>query len=142
MSVADVAAVDAALISVLAGDAALRALCPDGVYLGTAPAGLSRFVIVQQQTHVDVEGFGAPALYEEFRYSVTARVLETTGVSANAAAYRIHELLQDQPLTIAGYTHMSTLRVERVHYPDIDAIDNDLRWQHAGGDYEIAVSPN
>lgn len=140
MSVADVAAVDAALLAVLAGDAALMALVPDGVYLDAAPAGLSRFVIVQFQTHADVEGFGA-ALYEEFRYSVTARILATTGVDANAAAYRIHQLLQDTVLTIAGYTHMATLRVERLKFPDVDAIDNDIRWQHAGGDYEITVSP-
>ena len=140
MSVADVAAVDAALVAVLAGDAALAALLPDGVYLDVAPADKTRFAIVQQQTHEDTEGFRAP-LYETFQYRITARVLETTGVDANAAAYRIHVLLQDAALAAAGYAHMTTLRVDRIKLTEVDAVDNDIRWQIAGGDYEIFVSP-
>lgn len=142
MSVANSAAVDAAVIGVLAGDAALMALCPDGVFVDVASAGSTRFVIVQLQVHEDLEGFRAP-LYESFRYRITARVLETSSSGADAAADRIHVLLQDQIISaIVGYTHMSTLRVERVRVTDVDAIDNDIRWQMAGGDYEIHVSPN
>jgi hypothetical protein len=140
MSVANAAAVDAAVIAALAGDAALLTLAPDGVFRDVAPANATRFVVVQQQTHEDVEGFRAP-VYEVFQYRITARILETTGGDADAAADRIHALLQDAPLTVAGYTWMSTLRVERVRLTEIDAIDSDLRWQHAGGDYEIFVSP-
>lgn len=143
MSTANLAAVDAALVSVLAADAQLGALLPDGVFLDVAPSNKTRFVIVQFQTRDGVEAFGAAALYEEFRYRVTARVLETTGVNADAAAARIHTLLHDAPLTgIAGYTHMETLMVERIKATEVDAIDNDIRWQHAGGDYEITVSPD
>ena len=143
MSAANPAAVDAALVAVLSGDAPLAALLPDGVYLDVAPSNKTRFVIVQAQTHDDVEAFGATGLFEEFRYRVTARVLETTGVNADAAAARIHALLHDAPLTgITGYTHMETLRVERIKTMDVDAIDNDIRWQLAGGDYEITVSPD
>jgi len=141
MSVANAAAVDAALIAVLAGDAALMALLPDGVYMSVGPPDMTRFVEVQLQTHEDVEAFRAPA-YEVFRYTVKAIVLDPSTATSDAAAYRIHELLQDAPLVIAGYTHMSTLRVERVRYPDPDAVDSDLRWQHAGGDYEVYVSPD
>jgi len=142
MSVANAAAVDAALIDVLAGDAALTALCPDGVYRDIAPAGTTRFVIVQLQTHEDIEGFRMP-MYEEFRYRITARLLDPSGLDADAAADRIHVLLQDQVLAaIAGYTHMATLRVERLRTTEVDAIDNDIRWQLAGGDYEITVSPD
>ena len=141
MSVANAAAVDTALVAVLASDAALMALLPDGVYMNVGPPDRTRFVEVQLQTHEDVEAFRAP-LYEVFRYMVKAVVLDTATITSDAAAYRIHELLQDAPLVIDGYTHMSTLRVERVRYPDPDAVDSDLRWQHAGGDYEIHVSPN
>jgi hypothetical protein len=140
MSVADVAAVDLALLAVLAGDATLAALLPDGVYLDVAPADKRRFVIVQHQTHDDTDGFRA-SLYEREQYRVTARILETTGGDANAAAFRIHELLQDAPLAAAGYAHMTTLRVERIKFQEVDAVDNDIRWQIAGGDYEIFVSP-
>ena len=142
MSTADVAAVDAALIGVLASDATLAALLPDGVYLDVAPSNKTRFVIVQQQTHEDVEGF-VSALYETCQYRVTARVLEATGVNVNAAAARIHALLHDQVIAaITGYVHMTTLRIERVKFTEVDAIDNDIRWQIAGGDYEVFVSPN
>jgi hypothetical protein len=141
MSVANTAAVDEALVAALAADATLTALLPDGVYLDVAPASKTRFVIVQAQTHEDEEGFNA-TMFETFRYRITARGLATTGVDANAAAFRIHELLTVPMLTpIDGYTHMATLRVERIKFTEVDAIDNDIRWQIAGGDYEISVSP-
>lgn len=140
MSVADVAAVDAALVARLAGDAQLQALVPDGVYLGFAASGLTRFVLVEPITHDDTEGFRAP-LYETFLYAVTARVRLTSGVDVDAAAFRIHTLLQDQVLTVAGYTHMATLRSNRIRYPEPGAQDNDIRWQVAGAVYEIVVSP-
>jgi len=140
MSVADVAAVDAALVAVLAGDATLAALLPDGVWIDVATKGATRFAIVQQQTHEDTEGFRAP-LYETCQYRITARVLEKTGVDVNAAAFRIHQLLQDAPLAAAGYAHMTTLRGERIKLTEVDAGDKDIRWQIAGADYEVFVSP-
>jgi len=142
MSAADVAAVDTALVGVLAGDATLDTLVPDGVYLDVAPSNKTRFVIVSHVVHEDTEGF-VSALYERVVYRVTARVLESTGVNVNAAAARIHALLHDQVIAaITGYVHMTTLRIERVKFTEVDAIDNDIRWQIAGGDYEVFVSPN
>jgi hypothetical protein len=140
MSAVDVAAVDAARVARLAADATLQAMLPDGIYLDVAPAGKTRFAIVQQLTHEDVEGFGE-TMYEQCVYRITARGLATTGVDANAAAFRIHELLYWLPMPIAGYTLMATTRIERVKFTEVDAIDNDIRWQIAGGDYEIFVSP-
>jgi len=142
MSAADVAAVDTALVAVLATDPTLIALVPDGVYLDVAPSNKTRFAIVSHVVHEDLEGF-VSALYERVVYRVTARVLESTGVNVNAAASRIHALLHDQVIaSIAGYVHMATLRIERVKFTEVDAIDNDIRWQIAGGDYEVFVSPN
>lgn len=141
MSVADAAAVDRAVIATLAGDAALMTLAADGVYRDAAPPGKTRFVIVQHQVHEDIEGFGA-ALYESFRYRVTARILESTGADADAVAARIHELLHDAPLVpIVGYALMSSLRVERLRPTEVDDGNKDIRWQFAGGDYEVFVSP-
>jgi len=141
MSAVDVAAVDAALVAALSADATLKTLLPDGVYQDVAPSNKTRFVIVQQLTHEDVEGFGE-TLYEQCVYRITARVLEASGMDANAAAYQIHQLLHWMPLApIDGYTHMATTRVDRVKFTEVDAIDNDIRWQIAGGDYEIFVSP-
>jgi hypothetical protein len=141
MSAVDVAAVDAALVAVLAGDGPLQTLLPDGVYVDVAPSNKTRFVIVQAQAHEDVEGF-VETMYEQCLYRITARVLMTTGVDANAAAFRIHQLLSWLPLgPIDGYLHMATTRMDRVKFTEVDAIDNDIRWQIAGGDYEIFVSP-
>jgi hypothetical protein len=140
VSVANTAAVDEALVAALAADATLQALLPDGVYLDVAPASKTRFVIVQAQTHEDEEGFNA-TMFETFRYRITARGLATTGVDANAAAYRIDQLLRLGSVSAAGYVHMASLRVERIKFTEVDAIDNDIRWQIAGGDYEIYVSP-
>jgi len=142
MSAVDVAAVDAALVARLAADATLAALLPDGIYFDVAPGNKTRFVIVQFQTHEITDGFGME-LYEVLMYRITARVLTATGVDANAAAFRIHQLLSWLPLgVIAGYTHMETLQVGRDKHMEVDAIDNDIRWQVAGGDYEIWVSPS
>jgi len=141
MSVVNAAAVDIALVGALAADATLTALVPDGIWLDVGTRNMTRYVVVQHQIHTDDDGFGG-TLYETFRYRITARVLQTTGGDVNAAADRIHQILQDQLLTIAGYTHGSTLRVERVKTTEIDPVDNDIRWQVAGGDYELFVSPN
>lgn len=143
MSAGNAAAVDAALIAALAADATLAALLPDGVYVDVAPSNKTRFVIVQAQTREITDALADETLYEVVRYRITARVLMTTGADANAAAFRIQERLTWMPIVpIAGYTHMATIQVERVKFTEVDAIDNDIRWQVAGGDYEIWVSPS
>jgi hypothetical protein len=60
----------------------------------------------------------------------------------NTAAARVHALLHDAPLVpIAGYTLMASLREQRIKYLEVDARDAGIRWQIAGADYEITVSP-
>ena len=49
----DSSAVDAALVAKLAGDAALMALTPDGVYFDLAPEGSKAFVLLGHVAHVD-----------------------------------------------------------------------------------------
>jgi hypothetical protein len=141
MSVTNSAAVDEALVAILSNDPTIEALLPDGVYMDVSPAGKTRCVIVRLETHEDTRGLGMP-LYERFVYLVKAVTLATSGVDADSAAFRIHELLEAATLApITGYVHMSTLRLERVRYPEPDAMDADKRWQHSGGHYEILVSP-
>ena len=140
--VVNVADVDAALLAKLGADATLMAYLPDGVWRDMAPAPATRFCIVQTVLHADVEAFKAP-LFEVYHYRVTARALQTTGVDVNGAAFRIHALLQDADLgPIPGAVHMQTLRVDRVGpYVEVDAFDRDVRWQVAGAEYEIHISP-
>jgi hypothetical protein len=37
---------------------------------------------------------------------------------------------------------MATYRTERVRYTEVDQVDMDTRWQHAGGRYDIWASPD
>lgn len=136
---ADSGAVDAALIAKLASDATLMTLCPDGVFADVSASGKTRFVVVSLSTSHDEPMEGARA-YEEMAYLAKAVMLDTSSVNARAAAARIDALLEGQPLTITGYKHMLLSRVERIRYTEVDPDNNDTRWQHQGGLYELWVS--
>jgi hypothetical protein len=138
---ADPVEVDKAVIARLLADAPLMALCPDGVYWDIARHGATRFVIVSQIDHADIDMFNGAA-FEEFEYLVKAVVLSTTGVDVKTAAARIHVALQDAPLTPVGYTVTRCRRSGRVPaFTEIDDDNPDARWQHFGGQYQVVASP-
>jgi hypothetical protein len=132
-------AIDNAVVSVLLADATLMGLMPDGVYFGVAKAKAHRFVIISIVTADDEPVLGSRG-YEDVLYLVKAVALESTGGDVNAAAARIDALLEDQPLTIPGYVHMVTCREQRIRYPEVDAVDDTIRWQHRGGHYRVQAS--
>jgi hypothetical protein len=134
--------IDAALVVRLGADAALLALMPNGVYVDEAPPGSTRFVIVSLADEVDVPKFGGRA-YESALYLVEARALSTSGGDVNAAAARIEALLEDQPLTAAGYTPMAVYRETRHRITEVDDLDPSIRWFRRGGHYRVqmAVAP-
>jgi hypothetical protein len=142
----DSSAVDTALVALLIGDATLTGLAPDGVYFNVAKKSATRFVLVSQMAHADDYQFGGSA-FESFDYLVkavtgpTTTDLNTSAGTIGAAAARIHVLLQDQPLTVAGYSLMRMQRTERVRYTEADADNVDARWHHRGGIYAVMVSP-
>lgn len=137
---ADPSEVDAAIVAKLAGDATLMALMTDGVHIDIAPSGKTKFVIVSLSTHEDEYVFEGSA-FERSQYIVKAVERSLSGTTVKTAAARIHALLQDQPLTITGYTHSLTRRAERIRYTEVDELDADIRWQHRGGRYDVMVSP-
>lgn len=137
----DSGAVDAAIVARLAGDATLMGLMTDGVYFDVAASGKTKFVIVSLTTSFDDHEFCGTA-FEEVTYLVKAVTLGTSGAEVRAAAARIHALLQGVQLTVAGYTNALLRRTEYVRYTEVDDVDNDIRWQHRGGRYEVWVSPN
>jgi hypothetical protein len=138
--VGDTSAVDSALIGVLANDATLATLLPDGVWGDIAPLGATKFVIVSQSAHHDEPQFTGDA-YEDILYLVKAVIRDTSGVTVAAAAARIQALLEDPtPFPITGYTLMKCHRTERVRLLEVDE-DPSFRWQHRGGLYELFVSP-
>jgi hypothetical protein len=136
--------IDAALIERLATDATLRALCPDGVYFDLAPKDSQRFVHVSLAESLDSWAQGEPGkrrAQEDCTYAIQACVVEESAVAAKAAAQRIDELLEDQPLTMTGYRNIAIHRVSRIRLTAADGTDPSLRWQYRGGRYRVAVTP-
>lgn len=138
---ADSSEIDAAVVAKLSGDATLMALMTDGVYVDVAPTGKSKFVIVSLVIAQDEPQLGETA-YEQAVYLVKAVERHASGATVKTAAARIHALLNYGSLTVTGYSHMLTRRVERIRYTEVDQVDQDIRWQHRGGRYEIFVSPS
>lgn len=133
--------IDAALVTLLASDATLTALLPDGVYLDEGPPGVRRFVVVSLVDEHDEAVFQGRA-FEDALYLVKAVALSTaiTAANAKAAEARIDVLLEDQPLNVSGYTHMAMYREERVRLTEVDESNPDLRWFHRGGRYRVQQS--
>jgi hypothetical protein len=139
---ADSANIDNALQAILGSDATLLQLCPNGVYVDESPPDMQRFVIIRIVDQTDVAQFGGRA-YEDTLYEVEARLLSTTAnanANARAAAARIDVLLEDQPLTVSGYTWMTCHRESRTRMIEIDAVDQSLRWYRRGGNYRVQMS--
>jgi hypothetical protein len=137
---ADTSDIASALIAKLGSDAELLSLCPNGVYWDEAPPGSTRFVIVAFINAIDRGVFGRRAI-EEGIYLVEARMLSTVqGANIKRAAARIDELLEDQPLTVAGYTWSTMHRLEPVRLTEVDEVDPSIRWNRRGGQYFIEMS--
>jgi hypothetical protein len=137
---ADTSDIASALIAKLGSDAELLSLCPNGVYWDEAPPGSTRFVIVAFINAIDRGVFGKRAI-EEGIYLVEARMLSTVqGANIKRAAARIDELLEDQPLTVAGYTWSTMHRLEPVRMTEVDEVDPSIRWNRRGGQYFVEMS--
>ena len=137
--VADASGVDAALLARLASDATLAAMMPDGVYFDIAAPGSTAFVIVSLMAHETEYQLQQETAWEIYTYMVKAVTIGTSGLSAKAAADRIHELLQNAELHPDGYYDMRCQRTERLRNTEVDEA-SDARWQHRGGLYEIWVA--
>lgn len=131
---------DIAIRSTLAGDSTLTATLTDGVFFDVAPSGAQNFCIVSQMAHEDSYSLNGNG-FEQFRYLVKAVMAGTSAATVKTMAARIHTLLQDVRLTITGYSHQRTTRSERVRYTEVDQANQDARWQHQGGIYDVWVSP-
>jgi len=136
---ADTSDICNALIAKLGSDTALLALCPNGVYRDQAPPGATRYVIVSLLAGEDIGVFSRRAI-EAGVYLVEARMLSTAGGNIKAAAARIDVLLEDQPLTVAGFAWSTMFREEPIGLTEVDAGDPSLRWFRRGGRYRLEMS--
>ena len=133
-------AMDAALVATLAGDAALAALTPDGVFFEIADQGATHFLLLSLLTHVDTYIFEGSA-YELFTYLVKAVMQDTSAANAETAAARMLELLKPEgSLTPVGYAPTSARRSERIRITELD-VSSEVPWQHSGGHYDVLGSP-
>jgi hypothetical protein len=137
--------IDAALVATLGADTTLLGYCPNGVYMDEAPPGATRFVIVSIVDEHD-EGVFSGRAYEDTLFLIEARMLSTAGGNIKAAAARIDALLENRvlgvgsPLSVSGYTWMTTFRESRVRRTEVDAIDPTIRWYRRGGNYRVQMA--
>lgn len=136
---ADSDAVDVAVIAKLS-EPTLAGFMPDGVFYDVAPGG-TKFVIVSLLAHEDSYVFEGTA-FERHLYLIKAvQKSNTITAEVRSAARRIHALMQDGALSITGYSHVKTKRLERIVIAEPDDIDRNIRWMHLGGHYEVLVTP-
>jgi hypothetical protein len=136
---ADSSDIDNALIALLGADATLLSLCPNGVYYDEAPPNSTRFVIVSLADQHDEPMFRSRA-FEDSLYLVKAVMLSTAGGDIKSAAARIDALLDQQTLTVSGYSVTTIRRDSRVRITEVDDEDKSIRWYHRGGQYQVVAS--
>jgi len=137
----DSGAIDEAVLALLRADSVLAGLLPDGIYFDIADPGSTRYAVVTIVTAVDQAQFGG-RLWEDVIYLVKATMFGSSQASQlRQAAARIDELLEDQPIVATGYAWMSSYRVLRVRYPEVDQHDPTIRAFHRGGQYRIQMTP-
>jgi hypothetical protein len=131
--------IDAAVIERLQSDAQLQSLMVDGVYFDPAPPGLKSYVVVSLVIAEDAATFKRRE-YETLLYLIKCVQLTTSNAQIKQAAARIDELIEDHALTVEGYSWMTSHRVERVRYTEVDDTDSTVRWQHRGGQYRVQMA--
>jgi hypothetical protein len=137
-------AIDAALYTKLSGGTALTNLLGGtAVYQYLAPEGVDPpYVIYQRMSQVPINVLAGVAV-ENAVYmvkGVTAQSGTVAGVvNAGSIAGAIDTLLQDQALTISGYTHLHLRRESSIDYVETD---NSVRYSHRGATYRVLADPN
>lgn len=139
----DLSAIDAAIYNALAGDTALRALMPDGVFWDIAP-GADHFVLIARSEGEHMDALANEDGWDRITYTVQAVDQSGSVVASNDAAYRIHELLHHglQDVEAGNYTVMHIARVLPIRYMEVDPQNTAARWQHHGGQYQVMVCPS
>lgn len=135
----DSSAILNAVIAKLGADATLLGLLPNGIYEDLGPPAAQRFAIVSQILATDTAVLHQGRVREEALLLIEARVLASTGGDVRAAAVRIDELLEDQPLTVPGFQVAACYREEFVRGTEVDDVDPSIVWKRRGGRYRIQV---
>jgi hypothetical protein len=133
----DSSAILNAVVARLGADPALLAQVPNGVYEDMGPPAATRFVIVSHIIGTDIAVLGQGRALEHTLLLIEARMRAMAGGDVRAAAARIDELLEDQPLIVPGYQVSAVYREEFIRGTEIDEIDPSIIWKRRGGRYRI-----
>jgi len=141
----DPSAVDNALVVKLGTDPQLLVLCPDGVFIDTAPLGAVAYITVTVLDARNEYVFGGHRAWEDRLYLVEAvdQISEDAPSKAKQAAARIDEILENGSLTLpSGFHLMAMFRETALRYTVYDDTSPAGRqWDHRGGQYRIQVTP-
>jgi hypothetical protein len=131
----DSSLVEDTLMAFLRNDAALKKLCPDGVWWDAGDEKAKRFIVVSLVNHSDGVVFEGRA-FENYLFLVKAVMLSNAGTSVAKAAARIDVLLNNAVIPVDGFGELALGRESRVRATEQDAENSALRWLHRGGRYE------
>ena len=135
-----------ALYNALSSDATLKGFLPDGIWIGYAlplsgTQPRTRFGILDLVPLVsrDYPVFGQRA-WEDRQYIVKAVTRDLSPATANAAAQRMNELIEDITIAATGYGWITGHRLWPIESVEADEVDPKLAWQHRGGYYRVAYA--
>jgi len=141
----DPSAIDNALVVKLGTDPQLLLLCPDGVFIDTAPLGAVAYITVTVLDARNEFVFGGSRAWEDRLYLVEAvdEISDDDGSNAKQAAARIDALLENGSLTLpTGFFLAAMFRETALRYTVYDDTSPAGRqWDHRGGQYRIQVTP-
>src|SRR5262245_29568793 len=120
------------------GVGSVMALTNIQVYPQQPPEGATYpCVQVMAQAAPKAERVFQQVSFEESIYIVKAIAQDTSPKSARAIADRIRTVLDNQPLTITGYTSMGVAWMQQIEYSEEF---NGQIFQHEGGLYSVMAS--
>lgn len=137
----DPSKVDAAVLALVLGDAALMALTGSAAFYGVGKQGYETFVLVERLSQLTDQDCFAEAAGETFVYLVKAVQPGTSTVNVALAATRIRELFEgNETLTIEGYALQRPIEeIALLREPETTPDDPDRTVQHWGGHYELQL---
>lgn len=134
------------VITLLANDAELATMLPDGIYFHAGPPSLNQFGLVLVVDGAFDAIFGGGGIY---LLQVIAKAVIRSGdvMPAEDAAGRIHAVLTGARdvfygggFALEGGRLMAIVPMIPVAYSEPVEGDLDVYWQHRGSQYEISIS--
>jgi len=128
-----------ALIDAIKAFPPIAALAPDRAWEYPAPLdplGQETLKVIVSLQDMPSE-FAGGASHDEGWYAVEAVGPAAQVSQVRELAQRIDALLNNGPLTVAGFKVMGSTRKKRLRYTESEAVAGGVRWLRQGGLYQI-----